>query len=397
MLNIAHLITHPIQYNAPLYQEIQRSQAFKLKVFFENDFSLHEHTDQGFGRSISWGRDLLEGYDHQFLKTWFPRDTNTFLFPLNTGFWSALREGSFDAVWIHGYNRLVHLMAVLQARALGIPVALRGDTNHFIAKRDWGHEAVRSGFLRGLHAASQGFLAVGKANRAHYLAHGASPDRVFFAPFSVDHAHLEAVIRTQAEVTRHLRQQLELEPGRAVLLFAGRFVPEKGLKDLLLAYRQLLRATPSHLHPHLVLVGDGPLRSLIESDSAEDPLPLVRFTGFKDQMDLPHYYAIADVLVLPSRIEAWGLVVNEAMALGRPVIASDAVGASHDLVLPGRTGWTFPAGDVEALAVQLETAVRDPERLAQMGRASQELVQAYSPSATVRGLTSAFQSMAGRH
>jgi glycosyltransferase involved in cell wall biosynthesis len=396
MLRVAHLITHPIQYNAPLYREIQRTGAFHLRVFFENDFSLREHTDKGFSRAISWGRDLLGGYDHQFLPACCLRDTNTFLFPMNLGFWTALRSGAFDAVWIHGYNRLVHLLAVLQARGLGIPVALRGDTNHFIPRRSLTKEAVRSTFLRGLHAVTQGFLAVGAANRAHYLAHGAPPDRVFFAPFSVDHAHLEAVVQTQPEVTRHIREQLDLEPDRAVLLFVGRFVPEKGLEDLLRAYRRVLQVAPPQRHPHLVLVGDGPLRTWLESELADHSLPLVRIVGFKNQMELPHYYAIANILVLPSRTEAWGLVVNEAMALSRPVIVSDAAGASHDLVLPGKTGWTYQVGDPEALAARMESAVRNLDHLVEMGRCAHAHVQAYSPSATVHGLTEAFRTMAGR-
>ncbi len=394
MLRVAHLVTHPIQYYAPLYQEINRSQAFELKVFFENDISVRPFTDIGFGTTISWGRDLLAGYDHQFLRTWFPRGTNTFLLPMNTGLWSALKQGRYDVLWIHGYNRLVHLVAVLQARALGIPVALRGDSNQYAPKRPWARDTARAGFLRGLHATCQGFLAVGEANRAHYLAHGAPPERIFLAPFSVDHAHLEEVIRSHPEETESIRRQLELDPGRPILLFVGRFAPEKGLEDLILAYRRLLQELPPALHPHLLLVGDGPLRSWLEADLAEDPLPLVRLTGFKNQMELPHYYAIADLLVLPSRFEAWGLVVNEAMALGRPVLVSNSVGATHDLVLPGQTGWTFTAGDVEALAALLGSAMQDRERLSEMGRAAKEWIQAYSPSATVRGLTAAFQTMA---
>lgn len=395
-MRIAHLVTHPIQYFVPLYRKIAELRAFDLTVFYENDLSLGTYADPGFGRPIAWGMDLLGGYDHHFLPRWGPSHRNGRLFPINWGLWEALRTGRFDAVWINGYTRLGHLSAILQARALGLPVALRGDTNHFQAGRGVAKEAARSVFLRGLHASVQGFLSVGQANRAHYLAHGAPEGRIFNVPFSVDHERLNRIWRERQPEIPALRATLDLEPGRPILAFVGRLAPEKGVLDLVEGYRRLAAASTDSLRlPHLLLVGDGPQRAELEDQLRENPLPYLRLAGFQNQMDLPLYYGLCDALILPSRFEPWGLVVNEAMALGKPVLASDQVGAALDLVEEGKTGWRFPAGDSDAISNAIQRAFRDLNHLNFLGQQALARIQYFSLDSSAWALRSAFESMTG--
>src|SRR5581483_3191529 len=125
-------------------------------------------------------------------------------------------------------------------------------------------------------------------------------------------------------------------------------------------------------------------------------LAQVVLTGFVNQGQIADYYAAADVLVLPSGHEPWGLVLNEAMCFGLPVIASDAVGAAPDLVRPGENGWTYPVGDVDALARALEAAVEDPARRSAMGRRSRAIVAGYSYDADVAGILDALRATVTR-
>jgi glycosyltransferase involved in cell wall biosynthesis len=114
------------------------------------------------------------------------------------------------------------------------------------------------------------------------------------------------------------------------------------------------------------------------------------FLGFRNQSELPAIYAAADVLVLPSdRQETWGLVINEAMAAGLPVIASDAVGCVPDLIAPGVTGDRFPPGDVKALAAALKGLKDDPTRGPRMATAAAKRVSEFSAERAAAGVMEA--------
>ena len=119
--------------------------------------------------------------------------------------------------------------------------------------------------------------------------------------------------------------------------------------DILTAY-ELLDVT----NKALVFVGDGQLRAFMESYVSDKRLESVYFAGFQNRNEISKYYALADVLVLPSRRETWGMVINEALCFGLPVVASEEVGAVKDLVFDGYNGYLFPYGDVEKLAYSLK-------------------------------------------
>ena len=145
-----------------------------------------------------------------------------------------------------------------------------------------------------------------------------------------------------------------------VVLFCAKLQPWKRPHDLVRAFAKAAGA-----NGYLVFVGDGPLRLDLESESASLGISeRVRFVGFVNQSGLPEVYTASDVLVLPSGYEAFGVVVNEAMLCGCPVIVSDSVGAGFDLVREGETGFVFPTGDVEALSTLLREALQSFERKA---------------------------------
>src|SRR5205823_1467894 len=194
---------------------------------------------------------------------------------------------------------------------------------------------------------------VGTSN-AEYLRHyGVSPERLFFAPHFVDNDFFA----TAADAARHqpggARTRFGIAPGAVVFLFAGKFTAKKRPVDLLEA---LARLRAANVDANGLFVGDGPLRAQLEQRARELGAPVV-FTGFMNQGEIAAAYAAADCLVLPSDGgETWGLVVNEAMACGVPAIVSDAVGCAPDLIDEESTGFTFPLGDIKALAQRIARA-----------------------------------------
>jgi len=121
----------------------------------------------------------------------------------------------------------------------------------------------------------------------------------------------------------------------------------------------------------------------------------VRFTGFQNQSDLPRFYDLCDVFVLPSLLEPWGLVVNELMCAGRAVIASDQVGAAYDLIRNGENGYVYPAGNVSALQEALGNILADPERCREMGAESRKIVANWSFAEDIAGIKQALRHFVG--
>jgi glycosyltransferase involved in cell wall biosynthesis len=133
----------------------------------------------------------------------------------------------------------------------------------------------------------------------------------------------------------------------------------------------------------LVILGDGRERERLER--LAQGMPYVYFAGFQDQSDLPKYYGVADIFVLPSECEPWGLVVNEAMASGLPVIATGKVGAAHDLIIEGENGYLVPENDPGALASAIDRACESEQRLLLRGEKARCTVQNWNYDSTLAG------------
>ena len=140
-------------------------------------------------------------------------------------------------------------------------------------------------------------------------------------------------------------------------------------------------------------MGDGVLRRDLENYSAKHQVTNVCFAGFRNQTELPRYFGVGDVLVLPSSTEPWGLVVNEAMNFGLPVICSNQVGCAADLVKPDENGYVFPAGDIDALADSLAAMLTDEGRRSAMGECSRALIADWGFRNDLEGVVAALQQV----
>ena len=209
-------------------------------------------------------------------------------------------------------------------------------------------EALRRRWIAAVFRRFAGFLYVGQANRDYFEYHGVAERQLFSCPHCVDN---ERFISQAEEASRQAalwKEELGIPPARKVVLFAGKFEPKKRPLDLIAAFKQAaLRDTT------LVLVGNGELES--ELRRAARGRPDIVLAPFQNQTQMPRTYTLADLFVLPSfgNGETWGLAINEAMCMGRPIIVSEHVGCAQDLVHSHRNGLIFPAGSVPALAAAL--------------------------------------------
>ncbi len=392
---VAYLVTHPIQYQAPLLRHLSADPDIDLTAFFESDFSVDGYHDVEFNREIAWDVPLLDGYRHAFLPKWSfpeaPREGFDFWSPMSRGLRGLLREGRFDALWVHGYSRAHHLLAMAAARSLGIKVLLRDEMADVGRERSAAKTFVRRRLFGGLDRLVDGYLTIGSRNDESWRALGVDRRRQFRMTYAVDNAWFQARFAEAAGKREELRRALGLEPGRPVVLYAAKLIGRKAPLDLVRAFANLDQASK----PYLLMAGDGDLRPEVEKLIAERRLDSVKLLGFQSQKDLAALYELCDLFVLPSQQEAWGLVVNEVMNAGRAVIASDRVCAATDLVHEGTNGYVYPFGDIEALTRRLRDSLDAPRKLAALGRESRRIVDTWDFEQNASGLKAALAATVG--
>jgi len=176
-----------------------------------------------------------------------------------------------------------------------------------------------------------GFLSIGTKNRQYYEHYGVPPERIFHMPYAVDNDFFQTLATSATSARENLRSALALKPDRRIILYASKFQNRKRLDVLFDAYRSFSPDGIAEPHPYLLLIGDGENRPALEDRVHHLGWSSIKFLGFKNQTELPAYYDLCDVFVLPSEFEPWGLVINEVMNAGKAVIVSDEVGAGPDL------------------------------------------------------------------
>lgn len=392
---LAYLVSHPIQYQAPLLRLIGAEPDIDLTVFYCSDLSIREYHDEGFGTSFQWDVPLLDSYRYEFLPAWSGTDRFSFWRPLNHGLARRLEQGRFDALWIHGWAYWSHLQAVYSARRRGIKVLMRGESGLHLRIHGRMKQMLRRGLMRYLTANVDGFLTIGEHNRQYYLHHGARPERLFAVPYCVDNAFFQRKAAAAGTTREGLRAILGLDPARPVILYASKMTGRKRPGDLLEAYVRMSPDGRREPHPYLLFVGDGELRPALEARATQLGWNSVRFLGFKNQTELPGYYDLCDVFVLPSVQEPWGLAINEVMNAGRAVIVSDEVGCGPDLVKPGENGEVFKAGDVDGLRHALTSVLGDVKKTRAMGSKSLEIINRWGFREDIAGLRQALTAVTG--
>jgi glycosyltransferase involved in cell wall biosynthesis len=340
-VRVALLTEIPAPYRIPLFNAL--AERVELRVLFlarqdprRSFYELHED-EWRFEHRVLGGPQLTRG------RRWVV---------LNRGVLRELRGFRPDAVAVGGWNQPAFWLALAYCRARRIPLLVWIESTARDDRSDARPLALaRNAMVRG----AAGAFVPGRASAEYARSLGV--ERVEIAPNAVD-----AAIFERAAVDRSGRDT-------CTFLYVGRLDPEKGLDTLLEAFRDV----PGEL----VLVGSGRDEERLRALAPEN----VHFEGPKDRDELVRYYAEADVFVLPSRSEPWGMVLNEAATAGLPLVATEGAGAAYDLV-----DEPVPVGDVEALRAALQRLATDPARRVQAGRDARERVRTLTPAAWADGV-----------
>jgi glycosyltransferase involved in cell wall biosynthesis len=388
-IRVAFINTHPIQYFAPLYADLNRAEDLSVTALYLSDCSVRGATDHGFGQIVKWDVDLLAGYDARFIRGAERRGEPAGFFSLVAPqLWREVRKGAFDALVVHGHTPAATLVAAAAAKMTRIPTFMRCET-HLGLPRSALRILLRRPVMGTYYRRLDGVLAIGSANREFYRAIGVPERRIFDMPYAVDNYRFMTGARLADDERKEVRTSFGVQDDRPIVLYAAKLQRRKRPDDLLRATARLNREGVIF---HLVMVGSGEMEMELRALVQQFRLPNVHFAGFVNQIALPRVYAACDVFVLPSESEPWGMAVNEAMCAGLPIIASSEIGCVPDLVHDGHNGRTFSTGNVGELTDALWPLLTDPELRRRMGQTSRDIIVRWSYAECRTGLRAALAS-----
>jgi glycosyltransferase involved in cell wall biosynthesis len=363
--------SHPIQYYSPIFRILHQSPGFKTDVLY---LTLPDARSQslGFEQDFTWDIPLLDGYNYNVVKGYAGKGLiNGFMGVKIKNPWREMRKvtkvGKPDAVLFTGWHFWGMVQLFIALKISNIPIILRMDSNS-LRQRSFLHRWIYRTFFSWVDIC----LTVGRHNRKFCIHSGMNSAHLIRSPHAVDNKFFHTKSKEYRKDLDRIRADWKIPSNAFCFLYAGKLQLKKRPLDLLKAFRDALNLTTQEVH--LLMVGSGPLEEHCRIFSAEFHLP-VSFVGFLNQTKMPEAYSVSDCIVLPSdEGETWGLVINEAMACGLPAIVSENVGCSPDLVINGKTGFTFECGDTLELARHLVYMAEHIHVSQQMGENAQRLV-----------------------
>jgi glycosyltransferase involved in cell wall biosynthesis len=360
-IRLAVVVSHPIQYYVPLYRRLAARKDLCIRVFFTWHAAETAKHDPGFGREVAWDIPLTDRYDYELVE-------NVAAKPGSRHYWGIRNPELIprvihwkpDAIHITGYAYASHLKAMRGFHRRGIPVLFRGDSHLLDQHRDWRWQ-IKKALLRRVYGWTSACLYVGRNNFEYYRELGVPAEKLFYCPHSIEVKRFAEPNDELERQARAWREQLNIPENRTVLLFAGKFEARKQPLELMNA---VLGFGDNRVV--LLMVGNGPLEKEVAAIAEGNPHRF-KVLPFQNQSRMPVVYRLADIFVLPSAYgETWGLVLNESLACGRRVIASDKVGGAPDLISSQAEGAIFKTGDWNDFRDKVDQllAVRaEPDRL----------------------------------
>ena len=367
MKKLAIVSTHPIQYYAPLFKLLHERRKIEIKVFY----TLGEHAelkyDRGFGKNVAWDIPILDGYPYEnVLNTSSRPGSHNFGGIINPKITGQIEEWKPDAVLVYGWAYRGHLKALRYFKNR-LPVYFRGDSTVLNDPKNL-KNILKRVFLTWLYRHVDHAFYVGDNNKKYYRKYGLKDKQLSLAPHAIDNARFET---DRSIEVAELRSSLTISEDDILILFAGKFEPVKNVDLLLSAFINLNKP-----NVHLLLVGNGLNEKSLKARAAGSRTAnRVHFLDFQNQSYMPVLYQATDLFCLPSISETWGLSVNEAMACGTAILASDKVGCAADLVAEGSNGAVFKASNINSIIEKLRWLTADKKLLQAYGRQSQIIIK----------------------
>ncbi len=372
MKKLAIITTHPIQYYAPLFKLLTERKKISIKVFYTWGEKGNEKLfDPGFGKTREWDIPLLDGYDYEFINNISsdPGSHNYFGIS-NPGLKKILYDWKPDALLVFGWKFKTHLKIIRHFKGK-IPVLFRGDSTLLDEKKGLSLKKYFRRFsLEKVYRYIDFALYVGTNNKAYFSAHGLSNKQLIFAPHVIDNERFSSNEEYYQSEALKWKHELHIPQNKPCILFAGKLESKKNPLFL-------VQAAIEFPEIHFIIVGNGHLERIIKHQAKG--LHNMTLLPFQNQSKMPVVYRLADIFVLPSKgsRETWGLAINEAMASGRMIIASNKCGGAIDLIKEGINGFVINPEKEEFFKV-LRWIQKSPNEIESFKNSSGKIIKEFS-------------------
>lgn len=354
---LAILVTHPVQYFAPIFRELAQQPDLQVKVFFGCNHGVIPSKDPNFGVVFKWDCQPTIGFEHEFISTSSLKAlTGIQGIRLATKAVAAINSYQPDAVLIFAYSPTFITASTLLLSLAGQKLMLRAETTDEALSRSYLKEKIRQLLLSFYYRQFTHFFPIGTNSINHYLRMGIDKTCMTLAYYAIDTEFFQKQVDFWLPQKDTLRAKAGIREQEHVFIYCGKMFPAK---NPLIIADALEKLSPGEkAKTWFIAVGDGELREEFERRVKLQLGQKAIFVGFKNQSELGQYYAMADTLILPSQSgETWGLVVNEALQFNLKVIVSDKVGCAKDLIKDNNTGWIFTSGNAVELSVFIAQSI----------------------------------------
>jgi glycosyltransferase involved in cell wall biosynthesis len=366
-------------------RRLAQESGWMFEAAFASRFGTEPAFDPGFGRVVDFGIELLGGYSHRFVASAARKSDPHRFFGLRAK--GPIIDRRLPAVAVlHGWRTFYMLQAAIECRRAGVPFILRAENPIYRGRGE--HRTWRSGLrdilLRWLLRSAAVCVYIGTANRRFFLERGVPAEKLVHMPYYVDNEAVLGAAALGKSRRAELRASLGIPAQAGLIACVGKFLPRKRQRDLVEAMQQL----PAHAHA--LFIGSGEQEQTCRNLAAGLGIAdRCHFAGFRPSLEAWEMLGACDVFCLPSAVETWGLVVNEASAAGLPVVVTDEVGCAEDLVVAGRTGSVVAVGNIAQLSAALREWTSEGASLDTSCQRS--LVDSHSIDAAIRGFKAAVE------
>lgn|GEM_PF-2457267 len=362
------LITHPIQYYAPLYRELATRNEIDLHVIFLSDSGATAYYDQGFGVSLSWDIPLLEGYQYTVLEPGLALGKLGFWRRYSSNLRKALNQLNPDFILLYGYGSRMNWVALRWAFKKRCGILYTSDSNA-LNQRNVFKKLLKKILVSKFFKTVNCFFSTSESNVEYLMQFGVKRNDIYRVPFAIDYSrwsnHFSGCNR---------RRKYDFA-------WAGKFVSLKRPMDFINALKVLSEKINHDVYA--IMIGDGPLRGEIETLISELPPSChIELSGFVNQGDMPATLQQSDTFIFSSEKEAYGLIATEAAAAGLALIVAERIGCIGETVLarPNVNALIYPPGDVNALASAMQKLFSQPDTRGRMQIASKEIAKEHDIS-----------------
>ena len=356
---VAIITNIPSPYRIPLFEKIAEHTSVDLCVYFT---AISEGNRE-------WSVELSDRFNYKILPGFTLKylGKDIFSYHINLSIIQELIRNDYDVLIASGYASFATQISFFLCKMRKVPFILwsGGTINEPSLLRKMSLPLAKL-IVRN----SDAFIAYGTRSKEYLMYLGAPPEKIFSAYNTVDTDFFMQRCSEFRAAKDDLKDKMGIK-NKIVVLYVGQLIERKDIKTLINAYSKL----KTELDAALLIVGDGAQKNELKNLCIENKISNVFFAGFKQKEELSQYYAISDLFVLPSTQEVWGLVLNEAMACGLPVITTDKVGASVDLIKDGVNGYVVESRNTEQLYYAIKKVLLDPEVKSRMGKASKEIIE----------------------